>query len=95
MVAQMRGFLKNLAKWSEYKFKGGKYRIHYNVGTCLRHVSVQSTKINALETCQRHVPTLWRCLFGRVRHVMNNWHTNQVCSHNNITRVEKNIKLPC
>lgn len=22
MVAQMRGFLKNLAKWSEYKFKG-------------------------------------------------------------------------
>ena len=22
MVAQMRGFLKKLAKWSEYKFKG-------------------------------------------------------------------------
>ena len=32
--------------------------------------------------------------FGRVRHVMNNWYINQVCSHNNITHVEKNIKFP-
>ena len=35
MVAQMRGFLKNLAKWSEYKFKGANIG-YYNVGTCLR-----------------------------------------------------------
>ena len=38
---------------------------HHNVGTCLRHVSLQQQCISAFETCQRHVPTLWRYCFGK------------------------------
>ena len=36
---------------------------HHNVGTCLWHVS--NALIVSSETCQRHVPTLWRYRFGR------------------------------
>ena len=41
-----------------------KLKLHHNVGTCLWHVYA-GTNLSALETCQRHVPTLWRYRFGR------------------------------
>ena len=39
-------------------------RQHHNVGTCLRHVSLQSANVNASPNMPRHVPTLWRYRFG-------------------------------
>ena len=38
-------------------------KLHHNVGTCLRHVSNALTAV-CIETCRRHVPTLWRYRFG-------------------------------
>ena len=40
-------------------------KLHHNVGTCLRHVSLQAANYQRIETCRRHVPTLWRYCLGR------------------------------